>query len=130
MAYLDVIGSGVETIAHLKENGRIVLMFCAFQGPPNIVRIYGMGPRGGTAGGGIRQDGGKNFQCTTSTRSIIVVDVTRVSDSCGYGVPLMKYEGERSQLHLWAEKKGPEGLKTYRQQKNRHSIDGLPGVAE
>ena len=129
VAYLDVIGSGVETIAHLKENGRIVLMFCAFQGPSNIVRIYGRGRAVEPQVAEFPEIAAK-FPKYQSTRSIIVVDVRRISDSCGYGVPLMKYEGERSQLHLWAEKKGPEGLKTYRQQKNRQSIDGLPGVAE
>jgi hypothetical protein len=129
VAYMDFNGSGIETIAHLKENGRIVLMFCAFQGPPNIFRLYGHGrvvepnhPEfSGLAG---------NFPAFEHTRSIIVVQVTRVTDSCGYGVPLFQYEGERQQLQLWARKQGAEGLRTYRAQKNRSSIDGLGGLSE
>jgi hypothetical protein len=129
IAYLDLIGSGVETIAHLRENGRIVLMFCKFQGTPNVVRLHGMGrviepnqPEFVSLS--------EKFPAYDSTRAIIVVDVTMISDSCGFGVPLMKYEGERTQLFSWAEKKGAEGLKMYKQEKNRRSIDGLPGLAE
>jgi len=128
VAYLDFNGSGVETIAHLKENGRIVLMFCAFQGPPNIFRLYGAGhtvePH--EMEFGVLAD---NFPPNDSVRSIIVVDVNRVTDSCGYGVPFFKYEGERPQLHAWARKQGPEGLQAYRQRKNKHSIDGLEGIS-
>jgi hypothetical protein len=129
VCYLDFNGSGVETIAHLKENGRIVLMFCAFQGPPNIVRIYGRGKA-------VEPDHTEfqslleTFPLHESVRSIIVVEVERVTDSCGYGVPLLRYEGERPQLSAWARKQGPEGLKAYRQRKNRQSIDGLPGLEE
>ena len=129
VAYLDLTGSGVETIAHLKENGRIVLMFCAFQGPPNILRLYGRGRA--------VEPQDPEFSCLQehfavypSTRSIIVVEISRISDSCGYGIPYMKVEGERPQLAAWAAKKGPEGLKEYRREKNRRSIDGLPGVTE
>ena len=129
VAYLDVIGSGVETIAHLKENGRIVLMFCAFDGAPNIVRLHGRGrvvePHSAEFPGLAAQ-----FPGYETTRSIIVVEVTRISDSCGFGVPLLKYAGERDQHFSWARKKGPEELKTYKQEKNRRSIDGLPGLAE
>jgi hypothetical protein len=128
VAYVDFNGSGVETISHLKENGRIVLMFCAFQGPPNIFRLYGHGrvveaheaEFAGLAG---------SFATCENARSIIVVELTRVTDSCGYGVPLFKYEGEREQIFAWARHRGPEGLKAYRQEKNKQSIDGLPGVA-
>lgn len=129
VAYLDFNGSGVETIAHLKENGRIVLMFCAFQGPPNIFRLYGRGRV-------IEQlhpefaNLTRNFPAYEYMRSIIVVEVERISDSCGYGVPLLEYKGERRQLELWAQKRGTEGLKAYREQKNRRSIDGLPGISE
>jgi hypothetical protein len=129
VAYLDVTGSGVETIAHLKENGRIIFMFCAFQGPPKIVRLHGHGravepatPEFSTLA--------MHFPAYASVRSIIVADITRVADSCGYGVPLMKLEGTRQQHFAWAEKKGAEGLKTYRKEKNSRSIDGLPGVAD
>jgi Pyridoxamine 5'-phosphate oxidase len=127
VAYLDLTGSGVETIAHLRENGRIVLMFCAFQGPPNILRLHGRGrvvePSSDEFGELVSL-----FPTYMSTRSIIVVEVALVSDSCGYGVPLMQYEGERSQMHDWARMKGPEGLVGYRKQKNRVSVDGLRGV--
>jgi hypothetical protein len=129
VAYLDLTGSGVETIAHLKENGRIVLMFSAFQGPPRILRLHGHGR--------VIEPHNSNFAALAahfpayeSVRSIIVVDVTRVADSCGYGVPLMKYEGERKQLFAWAEKKGPAGLEAYRKQKNSRSIDRLPGLTD
>ena len=129
VAYLDFNGSGVETIAHLKENGRIVLMFCAFQGAPNILRLHGHGrsvePRENEFAGLLAE-----FPAYESVRSIIVVEILRVNDSCGYGVPFFKYEGEREQLAAWARKKGPDGLKAYRQERNRRSLDGLPGVAE
>lgn len=129
VAYLDVVGSGVETIAHLKENGRIVLMFCAFDGPPKIVRLHGQG-RVVEPHSGEFPDLAAQFPKYESTRSIIVVEVTRISHSCGFGVPLMKYEGERGQHFSWAQKKGVDGLREYKQQKNRRSIDGLPGLSE
>jgi Pyridoxamine 5'-phosphate oxidase len=129
VAYLDFNGSGVETIAHLKANGRIVLMFCAFQGPPNILRLHGHGrvvePQESEFAGLLAE-----FPAHESVRSIIVIEILRVNDSCGYGVPFFKYEGERQQLAAWARKKGPEGLRSYRQEKNRQSLDGLPGVGE
>jgi len=129
VAYLDLTGSGVETIAHVRENGRIVIMFCAFQGPPKILRLHGIGrvvePLDAEFAAFRSQ-----FPEFMSMRAIIVVEVTRVADSCGYGVPLMSYQGDRSQLNAWAEKKGTEGLKQYRRDKNRVSLDGLPGVGE
>ena len=127
VAYLDLTGSGVEAIAHLRENGRIVLMFCAFQGPPKILRLQG---RGRVAEASSNEFGelAALFPTYMSTRSIIVVEVLRVSESCGYGVPLMTYDGERSQLHDWARKKGAEGLVAYRKEKNRVSVDGLRGM--
>jgi predicted pyridoxine 5'-phosphate oxidase superfamily flavin-nucleotide-binding protein len=128
VAYLDFNGSGVETIAHLKENGRIVLMFCAFQGPPNIFRLYGHGrviePHEAEFAALA-----ESFSTSENARSIIVVELTRVTDSCGYGVPLFKYEGERTQLQAWARHRGTEGLRVYREEKNRRSIDGLPGIS-
>jgi Pyridoxamine 5'-phosphate oxidase len=129
LAFLDVTGSGVETIAHLKENGRIILMFCAFQGPPKIVRVHGRGRVIEPASTEFAELA-TQFPPYDSARSIIVIEVTRVAESCGYGVPLMKLEGDRSQHFAWAKKKGSEGLKTYRLQKNRRSIDGLQGLAE
>jgi hypothetical protein len=127
VAYMDFNGSGVETIAHLKENGRIVLMFCAFQGPPDIYRLYGQG-RVVEALEAEFAGLSAHFPEYESVRSIVVVEVSRVQDSCGYGVPLFKYEGERTQLQAWAHHRGPEGLKQYRAEKNRKSMDGLPGV--
>jgi predicted pyridoxine 5'-phosphate oxidase superfamily flavin-nucleotide-binding protein len=128
VAYVDFNGSGVETIAHLKENGRIVLMFCAFQGPPNIFRLYGLGRAVEP-----HQDEfaalAENLPAYQTMRSIIVIEITRVTDSCGYGVPRFKYEGEREQLSAWARKQGPEGLQAYRERKNQVSIDGLPGLS-
>jgi hypothetical protein len=129
VAYLDFNGSGVETIAHLKENGRILLMFCAFQGPPNILRLHGRG-RVVEAHEAEFAALASHFPAYDRTRSVIVIEITRVTDSCGYGVPLLGYEGEREQLRAWAIKKGPEGLKAYRHQNNRRSLDGLPGVSE
>lgn len=131
VAYMDFNGSGVETIAHLREeeNGRIILMFCAFQGPPDILRLHGRG-RVVEPHQAEFATLAKNFPACDSARSIIVVELSRVTDSCGYGVPLFKYEGEREQLQVWARKRGPEGLKAYRQEKNQRSIDGLPGVSE
>ncbi len=129
VAYLDFNGSGVETIAHLKENGRIVLMFCAFQGPPNILRLHGHGRAVEPHETRFAQLAAE-FPAYESVRSIIVVEISRVNDSCGYAVPYFKYEGERQQLLAWGKKKGPAGLKAYREEKNRQSLDGLPGVAE
>lgn len=124
VAWLDLTGSGAETIAHLRENGRICVMFCAFEGPANIVRLQGRGEALplGSAEFEALQD---RFPDLPGARSIIRVDVQRIADSCGYGVPLMQYHGERDTLIGWAEKKGPEGLAAYRAERNRHSLDGL-----
>jgi hypothetical protein len=129
VAYLDFTGSGIETIAHLRENGRIVVMFCAFQGTPNILRLYG---RGRTVELHEPEFPAlqAHFPVYESTRAIIVIELMRIATSCGYGVPLLKYEGERSQMGAWASKKGLDGLKAYRQEKNSRSIDGLPGISE
>jgi hypothetical protein len=127
VAYLDLVGSGVETVAHLRENGRITIMFCAFGGPPRILRLYGKGrsvepgEEGWTALIGL-------FPDHPGVRSVVVVDLERVADSCGYGVPLFEFVGERKQLTTYAEQKGEEGMARYKKQKNRTSIDGLPGL--
>lgn len=127
VAYLDLTGSGVETIAHLGENGRITLLFCAFEGPPKIVRLYGRGrvvpvddPEFDTLA--------RHLPERVGTRSAIVVRLDRIADSCGYGVPRYRYEGERSQLIDWAERKGAGGVAAYRAERNAASIDGLPGL--
>ena len=124
VAYLDLTGSGNETSAHLRQNGRITLMFCAFAGPPKILRLYGRGetvlpsdtrwsellPRFGERPG---------------ARQIIVAEIDLVQTSCGFGVPLYDYVGQRDTLSRWAGVKGESGLETYRSEKNAHSIDGL-----
>jgi hypothetical protein len=126
VAYLDLTGSGVETIAHLRENGRIVLMFCAFDGRPNIVRLHGRG-RVVLPGDDGFDDLLGRFSEHPGVRSVIVVDVARLSDSCGYGVPTMAYEKDRTVLDAGAAKKGEERMAVYRQERNAVSIDGLPG---
>jgi hypothetical protein len=129
VAYLDLTGSGVETIAHLRENGRITLMFCAFSGPPKIVRLYGRGEA-------VLPDDERfgelaaRFPPLDGVRSVIVVQLDRVASSCGYSVPQMTYERERDTLMKWVERKGPEGIAKYKQQKNAESIDHLPGLPD
>ena len=127
VAYLDLTGSGIETVAHLRENGRITIMFCAFEGRPLIVRLYG---RGRVVEPGDPEWDGliARFPEYPGARSVVVVDVERVADSCGFAVPLYEYKGERSQLVDYANKKGPEGMEKYKSQKNRASIDGIAGL--
>ncbi len=126
VAYLDITGSGNETSAHLLENGRITIMFCAFDGPPLILRLYGQG-RTVLPGDAEWHELIALFEdAPLSTRQIIVADVDQVQTSCGFGVPYYDYTGERDQSVKWAENKGEEGLKAYREEKNRVSMDGLP----
>lgn len=127
VAYLDLVGSGAETIAHLRENGRITLMFCAFEGPPKIVRLHGTG-RGVEPGDPEFDDLVARFPTYRAVRSVIQVDVERISDSCGYGVPLMDYRAERSQLPEWAERKDDDALRTYQLENNLTSVDDLPAL--
>lgn len=124
VAYLDLTGSGNETSAHLQENGRITLMFCAFQEPPQILRLYGRGsvvlPN--------TPDWAElyaHFPNLPGIRQIIVAEIDRVQTSCGLGIPLYEPLGQREQLVEWARKKGSQGIQDYQQQKNRVSIDGL-----
>ena len=128
VAYLDLTGSGIETVAHLKENGRIVIMFCAFEGPPKIVRLHG---RGEVIEPGDEEfeDLAARFPSHPGVRSVIRVDCHRISDSCGFGVPRMSFEEDRPQLPAYAERKGPEGIEEYKAAKNAVSLDGLPGLA-
>lgn len=128
VAYLDVTGSGNETAAHLLANGRLTLMFCAFEGAPMILRLYGQGqalPRGSAAYSAMLASafGGEE---RPGARQIIVLAVDRVQTSCGYGVPQFAYVEDRSTLTRWAEAKGEEALVEYRRLKNSVSIDGLP----
>jgi hypothetical protein len=127
VAYLDLTGSGAETIAHLRENGRITLLFTAFEGPPRIVRLHGHGAVV-TPGNDRWAELSPQFPDLPGARSVIVVDVSRVSTSCGYSVPLMDYRSERPTLIKWAERQGPSGLEDYRDEKNATSIDGLPAL--
>jgi Pyridoxamine 5'-phosphate oxidase len=127
VAYLDLTGSGAETIAHLRENGRIVFMFCALAGPPKVLRFHGKGevvtpesPAWPTLRPGFPQYPG--------ARTIIHAEITRVSDSCGYGVPKFEYVEERDVLVRWADNKKVDGLPLYRKQHNARSIDGLPSL--
>lgn len=126
--YLDRTGSGNETAAHLHADGRLTLMFCAFEGLPRILRLYGQGRilrRGGPEYTRLLADAFSNEE-PPGARQMVWLDIDLVQTSCGYGVPLFEYEGERPTLTKWAEAKGAEGLDTYRRQKNARSIDGLP----
>ncbi len=125
VAYLDVTGSGNETSAHLQENGRITLMFCAFQGPPQILRLYG---RGTTVLPTAPQwpELHAQFVAIAGTRQIIVADLDRIQTSCGMGVPTYDTATQRDSLITWATQKGEAGVKTYHREKNLISIDGLP----
>jgi len=125
VAYLDFTGSGNETAAHLLQNGRVTIMFCAFEGKPLILRLYGRG-RAVTADSPEFPALAAHFPHFSGVRQVIVADLTRVQTSCGFGVPVLKFEADRDKLIKWAEKKGPEGLREYREKKNRVSIDGLP----
>ncbi len=127
VAYLDLTGSGVETIAHLRENGRVTLMACAFSGNPRISRIYGRG-RVHAAGSPEFEALAPQFPDLPGKRSIIDIDVERVTTSCGYAVPLMDLVEDRERLLDWARAKGDDGVVEYRQKKNAVSIDGLPGI--
>ncbi|HRJ72517.1 MAG TPA: pyridoxamine 5'-phosphate oxidase family protein [Terrimicrobiaceae bacterium] len=126
-AYQDYTGSGAETVAHLRENGRIVVMFCAFSGPPKIVRLHGAGT--------VIHPGSPRFAelqacfpANPGTRAIIHISVRRISDSCGFSVPCFDYRGPRDILDNWAAAQGPEKIGAYWAKKNAVSIDGLPAL--
>jgi hypothetical protein len=133
VAFLDLTGSGSETAAHLRVDGRITLMFCALDEPPSILRLYGRGaslPRNSSDYTALLASAFDN-QEPLGARQIVRIDIDLVQTSCGYGVPLFEYVGERETLHRWAEKKGDAGLEEYRRQKNARSLDGLPtGLTE
>lgn len=135
VAYVDMTGSGAETIAHVRENGRIVVMFCAFDGPPKIIRLHGKGT--------VLLHTAPEFEAALAdfslapemraiARAVIVVEVDRVADSCGFVVPVMSFERERDQLYRWAEaraeKDGPCWWDNYKRMKNATSVDGLPAI--
>jgi hypothetical protein len=134
IAYLDITGSGAETIAHLRENGRIVVMLCAFDGPPRIVRFHGTGTVLQWTESGF-EAAARDFEHVSideARRAVVTIDVTRISDSCGYGVPLMEFQGPREHHALSSAKqlrtRGPDGYEDYKRTKNALSLDGLPAV--
>jgi hypothetical protein len=127
VGYLDLTGSGIETVAHLRENGRIVFTFCAFEGPPKIVRLHGMGEVI-TSGAPDYERLRALFPDYPGARAVVRAHLTRIGDSCGYAVPRYDYAGERDALIKWAESKGTDGLMGYRRKKNVRSLDGLPGL--
>ena len=128
VAYLDMTGSGVETIAHLRQNGRIVVMFCALEGPPKIVRLHGTGTVLEPAAAEFAALRG-HFPDLPGVRAIIKIDVARVSDSCGFGVPEYAYVGDRQVMVDWANTKGEAGIAAYQAKNNARSLDGLPALA-
>ena len=128
VAYLDLTGSGIETIAHLRDNGRVTLMACAFTGAPRISRIYGSGTVHEVGSAGFAELAA-NFPDLPGRRAVIDIAVDRVTTSCGYAVPLMDLVGDRDRLLDWALAKGDDGLTDYRASKNAHSIDGIAGLA-
>ncbi|GAA1759343.1 pyridoxamine 5'-phosphate oxidase family protein [Luedemannella helvata] len=129
VAYLDWIGSGAETVAHLRDNGRITIMFCAFQGPPTIVRLHGHGTY-------VRAEEPAFAELvalfdppeTVGLRGVVTVEVTRVSDSCGFSVPYLAYEGDRDLLVKYWEHRDGDYADDYRVRKNTTSIDGMPAL--
>jgi len=127
VAYLDLTGSGVETIAHVNENGRLTIMFCGFEGPPRILRLFGRGE--------VVLPGDPAFDelvglypALPGVRSVIRCHIDRIQSSCGYSVPFMDYRSERETLTEWAARKGPEGIEEYHAEKNLVSIDGITGL--
>lgn len=125
VAYMDIIGSGNETSAHILENGRITFMFCAYEEPPLILRLYGKGYT--VIPGDAEWDAlSSHFTLVMATRQIIVADIDMVQTSCGFSVPYYAYAGERDHAEKWAANKGEAGLEAYKAEKNLKSIDGLP----
>jgi hypothetical protein len=136
IAYLDYVGSGAETIAHLRENGRIVVMLCAFEGPPRIVRLHGTGevltPDDARFDAAYATASFEQPAAADARRAIVLVELNRIADSCGYGVPLLSFEGTRPHMEAWAAKKlrtgGADALLEYQRENNSDSIDGLPAL--
>ncbi|MEO1243545.1 MAG: pyridoxamine 5'-phosphate oxidase family protein [Pseudomonadota bacterium] len=127
VAWVDLGGSGIETLAHLRENSRITLMFCAFEGAANILRIYG---RGEAISFDNAEFSGlmKLFPAFDRARSIIRIRIDRVSDSCGWGVPFFEFKEEREQLQRWVDNRPYDEWKEHRYKRNEKSVDGLPGL--
>lgn len=127
VAYADLGGSGIETVAHLRQNGRITFMFCAFEGPANILRLYGEGRVIQYDDPGF-DEAMKPFGHISRVRNVIEADITRIADSCGWGVPFYEFVGERDQLTRYVENKTADEWWESRVAKNQESIDGLPGL--
>jgi hypothetical protein len=134
VAYVDLVGSGVETVAHLRENGRIALMFCAFAGPPKIVRLHGQGrvvPEDDPEFATLLPEFPLDDDARAIARGIVVVETTRISDSCGFVVPRMELVAERDQLMRWGEQQRAKNGETWKERyvaaNNARSIDSLPG---
>lgn len=127
VAYADLTGSGIETAAHVQENGRIVFMFCAFHGPPKIVRLHGSASYH-------KYDSAEferlkhHFVDQPGIRGIVSAKLTRIADSCGYGVPKFEPVGDREALPKWSINQGDQGVANYIREKNSTSLDGLPGL--
>lgn len=127
VVYQDLVGSGVETIAHVQENQRLTIMFCAFDGPPKIIRLYGKGEVI-TKSHPDFESLHSLFKPHTGLRSYIRLQIHRIGDSCGYSVPLYEFKEDRDVLDKWVAHKGLDGVQEYIDTKNKHSIDGLPGI--
>ncbi|MGN6333571.1 MAG: pyridoxamine 5'-phosphate oxidase family protein [Motilibacteraceae bacterium] len=129
VAWLDLTGSGAESLAHIRENGRVVVMACAFDGPPQVVRLHGRG-RVVVPGDADWEPLSALFRARRGGRAVVVVDVTRISSSCGYAVPFLEHAGDRDLLERWAERKDDATLAEYHREKNLVSIDGLPALPQ
>ncbi len=129
VAYLDFTGSGIETVAHLKDNGRFVLMFCSFSERPLILRLHGTGTV-------VEKDDPEFeellplFPDMPGVRAVIKMDVTRIADSCGWGVPMYDFKGERDTYFKFVQQIGDQGLRDAQSESNLHSLDGLPGLKQ
>jgi hypothetical protein len=127
VAYLDLTGSGAETIAHTRENGRLTIMLCAFDGPPRILRLFGKGSAHPECSARFLELEDR-FPSLPGSRSIVVLDIERIQTSCGYSIPFMDYQAERPTLQQWAARKDAPEMAAYRATKNARSIDGLPAL--
>lgn len=130
IAYLDYGGSGIETVAHVRENSRIVVMMCAFTGPPKIYRFHGVGEIVTPSDAGYNDLAAQFDLSFVGVRAIIKVNVTRISDSCGYGVPLYQFEGQREISPKYVSQRGGDYIRDYFVENNAQSLDGLPGITK
>lgn len=130
VAYCDLGGSGIETVAHIRENGRITVMFCAFEGPAMILRLYGRGSMMQFDEPGYEARKAEMFPNMGRARNIVTVDVDHIADSCGWGVPFYDFKAEREQLTRWIGSVTQEEWEAKRYRTNAESIDGLPGLRQ